>query len=86
MPVICRQVMKLIDWAHQVAEALYFLAAMNIVHRDMKLDNLLVAQDGNIKVGYPSVMCYACCQYNGVQKFSSEICFRHNYLSTKSLD
>ncbi|XP_065196441.1 uncharacterized protein LOC135827931 [Sycon ciliatum] len=43
-------VMDMIDWAYQVADALHFLAINNVVHRDMKLNNILVTDRGQIKV------------------------------------
>jgi len=38
------------SWTEQVARALLFLHERGIIHRDLKLDNLLMATDGSIKL------------------------------------
>jgi len=37
-------------WMEQAARALYFLHQRGVVHRDVKLDNLLLAMDGSVKL------------------------------------
>ena len=44
------QLEVLLDWSHQLAEAANFLTLQNVVHRDMKLNNVLVSRDGLLKV------------------------------------
>ena len=39
-----------LDWSKQLAEAANFLTVHRVVHRDMKLSNVLVAGDGRLKV------------------------------------
>lgn len=41
---------KRVDLAHDVATGLSWLQPYNIVHRDLKLDNLLVSEDWTIKI------------------------------------
>ncbi|MEQ1758765.1 MAG: protein kinase [Vicinamibacterales bacterium] len=41
---------KAIDFAHQVAEGLAAAHEKNIVHRDVKPDNLFVTRDGRVKI------------------------------------
>jgi serine/threonine protein kinase len=41
---------KRVELVHDVAVGLSWLQAHNIVHRDLKLDNLLVTEDWTIKI------------------------------------
>ena len=40
----------MLDWSRQLAEAANFLTVHRVVHRDMKLNNVLVTEDGRLKV------------------------------------
>ena len=44
------QVEVFLNWSVQLAEAGKFLSQNGVVHRDMKLDNVLVSRDGVFKV------------------------------------
>ena len=44
------QLELLLSWCKQLSEAEKFLAQHGIVHLDMKLNNILVSQDGVLKI------------------------------------
>lgn len=50
---------KRVELVHDVATGLSWLQAHNIVHRDLKLDNLLVTEDWTIKITYDNAS-YGC--------------------------
>ena len=39
---------KVLQWFHQLLEGLIFLHSQNVVHRDLKLDNLLIDEKGRV--------------------------------------
>ena len=39
-----------IEWSKQIAEGEEFLLKNGVIHRDMKLDNILVSEDGMVKI------------------------------------
>jgi serine/threonine protein kinase len=43
---------KRVDLVHDVATGLSWLQHCKIVHRDLKLDNLLVSEDWTVKITY----------------------------------
>ena len=44
------QLEMLLDWSRQISEAELFLSQHGVVHRDIKLDNVLLSRDAVIKV------------------------------------
>ena len=48
--VIIKQLELFLNWCLQLAEAEQFLAQNGIVHLDMKMDNILVSEDGVLKI------------------------------------
>ena len=48
--MLCVQPNAVVRWFKQLLEALTFLEQNCIVHRDLKLDNLLLSSDGNLVV------------------------------------
>lgn len=39
---------KVLQWFHHLLEGLAFLHSQNMVHRDLKLDNLLIDEKGRV--------------------------------------
>ena len=48
--VIITQLELFLSWCLQLAEAEQFLAQNGVVHLDMKMDNILVSEDGVLKI------------------------------------
>lgn len=42
------QPMKVLEWFHHLLEGLAFLESQHVVHRDLKLDNLLIDEKGRV--------------------------------------
>ena len=42
------QPMKVLQWFHHLLEGLAFLKSQHVVHRDLKLDNLLIDEKGRV--------------------------------------
>ena len=42
------QPMKVLQWFHHLLKGLAFLESQHVVHRDLKLDNLLIDEKGRV--------------------------------------
>jgi serine/threonine protein kinase len=40
-----------VDWVSQVAAALHYIHSMNLLHRDIKSENIFISSTGIVKVG-----------------------------------
>lgn len=61
---------KRVELVHDVATGLSWLQAHNIVHRDLKLDNLLVTDDWTIKITFVDLQTPSDCS-SGILDYPS---------------
>ena len=45
-----------------MCQALIHLQSINVIHRDLKAGNILLASDGNVKLSMPAPLLHACPQ------------------------
>ena len=68
-------------WLRQIASALSYMHKQRVIHRDLKLANLFLDREGNVKVGDFGLAC----QLRSPDELRRTVCGTPNYIAPEIL-